>query len=128
MTANAFTSVSLEPPLVLVCVAHSANTHRFVTQRPVFGVNVLAQGQEAVAAYYARKVEERSGPLPARQVKTPGGRSRLEGCLAFLGCRVVGAHEYGDHTIFVAEVEEVQSQPGKPLLYFQRKYRGLAST
>jgi flavin reductase (DIM6/NTAB) family NADH-FMN oxidoreductase RutF len=126
MTANAFTSVSLEPLLVLVCVDHRARTHTHLHARKRFGVNVLAENQQAVSEYYAlpspthHLAEEQAG---ARFDRTQHGTPVLHGALAYLECRLHTAQDAGDHTIFIAEVEDVVVRAGNPLLYFRGEYR-----
>lgn len=127
MTLNAFTSVSLEPPLVLVCVDRRARTHPLLHAGKRFGVNVLAEGQQALSEYYAHAAEdhETAHRLGARYRVTGRGTPLLDGCLAHLECRVVSSYEEGDHTIFVGEVEQVDAQEGRPLLFSAGKYRRL---
>jgi flavin reductase (DIM6/NTAB) family NADH-FMN oxidoreductase RutF len=126
MTANAFTSVSLNPLLVLVCVERQARTHAHLHARKRFGVNVLSEGQRAIADYYARpdrthdRAEQESG---AHFGRTAHGTPVLQGALAYLECRLQIAQEAGDHTIFIAEVEDVLVREGDPLLYFGGGYR-----
>ncbi len=126
MTANAFASVSLDPPLVLVCVDRSARTHAHLHAKKRFGVNVLAENQRVISEYYARPVhvhehaEEEAG---ARFDRTAQGTPILHGALAYLECRLQSAQEAGDHTIFIAEVEDVVVRAGDPLLFFRGKYR-----
>ena len=126
MTANAFASVSLDPPLLLVCVDHSARTHAHLHAKKRFGVNILAQDQRVISEYYARPVhthehaEEEAG---ARFERTAKGTPILCGALAYLECRLQSAQEAGDHTIFIAEVEAVVVRQGEPLLFFRGKYR-----
>jgi flavin reductase (DIM6/NTAB) family NADH-FMN oxidoreductase RutF len=126
MTANAFTSVSLDPLLVLVCVDHRARTHAHLHARNRFGVNVLAENQRAISEYYAdpnpdhRHAEQIAG---ARFDRTKHGTPVLHGALAYLECRLQTAQDAGDHTIFIAEVEDVVVREGDPLLYFRGAYR-----
>jgi flavin reductase len=128
MTANAFTSVSLEPMLVLVCVDHRAKTHAHLHARKRFGVNVLAEDQRVISEYYARplrtheKAEKEAG---ARFDRTAHGTPVLHGALAYLECRLHTAQDAGDHTIFIAEVEDVVVREGDPLLFFRAKYRSI---
>ncbi len=126
MTANAVTSVCLEPPLVLVCVAHNTNTYGFVELRGRFGINILRDDQKTIGEYYARKPEDRHGDVESSFFNSDGGCPVLDGTLAFLGCRVVGSHVHGDHTIYVAEVEELsRSETGAPLLFFDSRFNTL---
>ena len=125
MTANAFTSVSLDPLLVLVCVDHRARTHAHLHARKRFGVNVLAHNQRAISEYYAlpTKAHDRAeNEAGARFDRTAHGTPVLHGALAYLECRLHIAQDAGDHTIFIAEVEEVVVRDGEPLLYFRGNY------
>jgi len=125
MTANAFASVSLDPLLLLVCVDHSARTHAHMHAKKRFGVNILSEQQRVISEYYARpehtheRAEEEAG---ARFERTAKGTPILHGALAYLECRLQSAEEAGDHTIFIAEVEDVVVRPGEPLLFFRGKY------
>ncbi|HVP55834.1 MAG TPA: flavin reductase family protein [Candidatus Eisenbacteria bacterium] len=130
MTANAFTSVSLHPLLVLVCVDHRAQTHAHLHARKRFGVNVLSEGQRAISEFYARpeRSQERAeAEAEARFVRTPHGTPALRGALAYLECRLHTAQDAGDHTLFIAEVEDVVVRQGNPLLYFRGKYRSIGA-
>jgi flavin reductase (DIM6/NTAB) family NADH-FMN oxidoreductase RutF len=126
MTANAFASVSLDPLLLLVCVDHSARTHAHLHAKKRFGINILAEDQRVISEYYARPVhahghaEEEAG---ARFERTAQGTPILRGALAYLECRLQSTQEAGDHTIFIAEVEDVVVRQGEPLLFFRGKYR-----
>jgi len=123
MTANALASVSLDPPLLLVCVDHSARTHAHLHARKRFGVNVLAADQRRISQYYARPVEEQiEKESSARFHRTAHGTPVLQGALTYLECRLQWAHEAGDHTIFIAEVEDAVVRPGEPLLFFRSQY------
>jgi flavin reductase (DIM6/NTAB) family NADH-FMN oxidoreductase RutF len=126
MTANAFSSVSLDPPLLLVCVDHSAQTHAHLHARKRFGINILAENQRRISEYYARLVhthERADEEAGARFDRTAHGTPILHGALAYLECRLQSAQVAGDHTIFIAEVEEVVVREGEPLLFFRGKYR-----
>jgi flavin reductase (DIM6/NTAB) family NADH-FMN oxidoreductase RutF len=126
MSANSFTSVCLDPPLILVCVDHATNTFRFVERRRRFGVNVLGGGQEDMGRYFARRPEDRRGDVEYHYHLSPGcGVPALKGVLVFLGCQVVSSHAYGDHTIYIAEVKEVQRGESQvPLLFFESRWYG----
>jgi flavin reductase (DIM6/NTAB) family NADH-FMN oxidoreductase RutF len=122
MTANAFASVSLDPPLVLVCVDHAARTHAHLHARKRFGVNVLAEDQRAISGYFALPVEEQGGQSVACFDRTKHGTPVLHGALTYLECRLQSAQDAGDHTIFIAEVQDMVVRLGKPLLFFRSKY------
>jgi len=130
MTANAFTSVSLDPLLVLVCVDHKARTHAHLHSKKRFGVNVLAENQHNISQYYARpgdthqRAEQEAG---ARFDRTAHGTPVLYGALAYLECRLHTAQDAGDHTIFIAEVEDVVVREGDPLLFYRGNYRAIGA-
>jgi flavin reductase (DIM6/NTAB) family NADH-FMN oxidoreductase RutF len=130
MTANAFASVSLDPTLVLVCVDHSTRTHAHLHSKKRFGVNVLCEDQRAISEYYARPErshENAESEAGARLYRTRHGTPILHGSLAYLECRLHSAQVAGDHTIFIAEVEDVVVQDGDPLLFFRGKYRKIGA-
>jgi flavin reductase (DIM6/NTAB) family NADH-FMN oxidoreductase RutF len=129
MTANAFASVSLDPLLVLVCVDHRARTHSHLHARKRFGVNVLAENQQAVSEYYAdpSPTHQHAEQAGARFERTQHGTPVLHGALAYLECRLHTAQDAGDHTIFIAEVEDVVVRQGDPLLYFRGEYRKIGT-
>jgi flavin reductase (DIM6/NTAB) family NADH-FMN oxidoreductase RutF len=126
MTANAFASVSLDPLLLLVCVDRRARTHAHLHAKKRFGINILAEDQRRISEYYGlpecthERAEEEAG---ARFDRTRHGTPVLRGALAYLECKLQSTQEAGDHTIFIAEVEEVVVRPGEPLLFFRGKYR-----
>ncbi len=126
MTANAFASVSLDPPLVLVCVDHTTRTHAHLHARKRFGINVLGENQRAISEYFARPerdLERAEAKAGARFERTKLGTPMLHGALAYFECRLHSAQPAGDHTIFIAEVEDVVVREGEPLLFFRGKYR-----
>jgi flavin reductase (DIM6/NTAB) family NADH-FMN oxidoreductase RutF len=127
MTASAVCSVSLDPPLVLVCIDRSAIMHDFVAESHVFALNILASDQEEISrACASRKVEEsrRLEGIPYHSEAT--GSPILDGAIGYLDCRVEHVYEGGDHTIFVGRVEAAGARDGEPLLYFRSGYRRLA--
>lgn len=118
MTVSAFSAVSLDPPLVLVCADKASLTHPVIAEGRVFAVNILARDQEELSQRFASKQDEhrRFEGLAYRTGKT--GAPLLDDTVAALDCRVVAAHDAGDHVIYVGEVEEVQlSADREPLLY-----------
>jgi flavin reductase len=128
MTANAFASVSLDPLLVLVCVDHNTRTHAHLHARKRFGINVLREDQQAISEYYARpdrNHEHAETEAGARFDRTQHGTPILYGALAYLECRLHSSQEAGDHTVFIAEVEDVVVRMGEPLLFFRGKYRSV---
>jgi flavin reductase (DIM6/NTAB) family NADH-FMN oxidoreductase RutF len=128
MTANSFTSVSLDPLLVLICVDHEARLLSFLKSQRRFGVSILREGQQTLSEYFA-KCEQTPGEdahLGIRYRWTSSGIPLLDGALAQLACNVVGEHPAGDHTIFIGEVETMESRDGEPLLFHRGQYRRLA--
>ncbi|MHB8215801.1 MAG: flavin reductase family protein [Candidatus Sulfotelmatobacter sp.] len=126
MTANAFASVSLDPLLLLVCVDHNARTHAHLRAKKRFGINILAEHQRLISEYYARPEythERAEAEAGARFDRTVHGTPMLRGALAYLECKLQSTQEAGDHTIFIAEVEDVVVREGEPLLFSRGKYR-----
>jgi flavin reductase (DIM6/NTAB) family NADH-FMN oxidoreductase RutF len=126
MTVSAFTEVSLDPPLVLVCADKSTNTLPLIEGGGVFAVNVLARDQEALSNKFASKKDEwqRFEGLELDEGVT--GAPLLRGVVSNLDCRVVSRHEHGDHIIIVGAVAEVRSFDREPLLYFSGRYGSIA--
>ena len=120
MTANAFTSVCLEPPTLLVCVAHNTITYGYVEQQQRIGVNVLREEQEELGRYFARRPEQREGNPQYSYTFGQHGVPALDGAMVFFNCDIVGAHSYGDHTIYVGQVQEMRQSDGDavPLMFY----------
>jgi len=125
LTANAVCSVSLAPPLLLVCVDKSAESHPAFVQSRLFAINILGDEHEALSRRFAVSGGDKFVDVPFRSGVT--GLPLLEGVLAVVECRVVDVHEAGDHTIFIGEVEGLESAEGDPLLFFRGKYRRLGA-
>jgi flavin reductase (DIM6/NTAB) family NADH-FMN oxidoreductase RutF len=128
MTANAFTSLSLDPVMVLICVDRASHTHRILEQGRAFTVNVLAAHQEDVSRIFAKKAEPERGTLRGQAFRLgETGAPVLTDCLAYLECRVAEELSGGDHTIFLGEVVDAAVvKEGGPLLFFRGAYRELA--
>lgn len=127
MTVSAFSSVSLDPPLVLVCADKSSDTHALIAEAGFFAVNILASEQRELSDRFASKKDEHRRFVGLETHEAVTGAPLLPGCLAHLDCRVVATHDAGDHVIYVARVEEVEEDSARqPLLHFQSRYRGLA--
>ena len=130
MTATAFSSVSLDPPLVLVCVITANEGAELIPRNGVFAVNILSVEQEPISNYFASRDRPRGqdafSGVPHREEAT--GAPVLEGVAAFLDCRMVGAHEEGDHMIFIGEVAALGFYPEvEPLIFHGSGYRRLAA-
>jgi flavin reductase (DIM6/NTAB) family NADH-FMN oxidoreductase RutF len=128
MTANAFSSLSLDPPLILVCVKSQAEGSQIIDQSGVFAVNVLGADQEALSRYFSSKERPR-GADAFKEISHKRGRSGspiLEGVAAFLDCRVTARHAAGDHIIFIGEVLALGIDASvEPLLFHLGQYRYL---
>jgi flavin reductase (DIM6/NTAB) family NADH-FMN oxidoreductase RutF len=124
-TASAFTSVSLDPPLILVCVGQSASAHPDMLVADFFGVSVLAEDQRWVAEQFARKNCDRFEGIPLRAGPV-SGVPFVQGALVHLECRVHTRSTAGDHTIFIGEVVDAVVVPGKPLLHHARRFGAFA--
>jgi flavin reductase (DIM6/NTAB) family NADH-FMN oxidoreductase RutF len=130
MTANAFASVSLSPTLVLVCIERGNTTHRLVTVAGTFAMNILSARQENLAKRFAKQIAVTSDPFDGVAFHAcVTGAPVIDDCAAYLDCRVVAAHEAGDHTIFVAQVEMAgygSARDEEPLLWLDGKYGAAA--
>ena len=124
LTANAVCSLSLVPPLLLVCVDKRAESHPAFARSRAFAVNVLAAGQQELSRRFAVSGGDKFTGIPHHE--GPTGAPILEGALAFVECRVVEEHDGGDHTIYVGEVERAEAAgDGAPLLFYRGQYREL---
>lgn len=126
MTVASFASLSLDPPLVLICIEKNVKSHDAIASSGRFGVNILSALQAEVSGRFAsKKIEDRFAGVPHR----PGpelGMPLLDGAICALECRVSDQLPGGDHSIFVGEVTSVQTGAGEPLVYFRSGYRALA--
>ncbi len=120
MTATSFASVSLDPPLVLVCVGHESSLSGPLSRAQHFAVNMLSAEQEAAAHTFAASDVDRFGGFMFEL--GVGDVPILAGSLAHVECRVHERHVAGDHTIIVGEVMHGATTDGEPLLYYRGKY------
>ena len=125
MTANSFTSLSLDPPLVLFCLGKDTKAGLMIHGSPGFAVSILSQTQRDLSSYFAGLWRD-SEPPPFTFVAWDGG-PRLEGCVAAMGCRIHAIHEGGDHWIVVGQVISTYRDElaGEPLVFFGGRYVGL---
>ncbi len=126
MTANAFSSVSLDPPLILVCGRRASEGCEYIERNGVFAVNILAAHQEPLSRYFASKDRPRGRDafreVPHRIAVT--GAPILDGTVAFLDCSLHAVHDAGDHRIFIGEVLEIDLEPtAEPLIFHGGAYR-----
>ena len=129
MTANAVTSVSLVPPLVLFCADRRARTNEMIDRSGVFALSILTEAMRPISDLFAdpRKSEDERFGGAKHAPGAATGAPILEGNLGWLECRVVHRYEGGDHTIFVGEVVGAGPGEGSPLLFHRGKYTRLAT-
>jgi flavin reductase (DIM6/NTAB) family NADH-FMN oxidoreductase RutF len=121
LTANAVTSLSLEPPLVLACVDRTANSHDCILNAGVFTINVLGSHDESLARRFAAgDTDHKFEGVAYREASS--GAPILSAALAWVDCRLHGSYPGGDHTIFVGEVLEADAIDGEPLVYYRGGY------
>ncbi len=118
MTASAFISLSLEPPLVLESVAKNTQTHQILTKTDIYGVSILEATQSEVSNHFAGFGPKDFEPSFTELNEYPV----VQGAVAQLLCKIVARHEVGDHTLFVGQVEHIVLGEGEPLLYYNRLY------
>ena len=125
LTANAFTSLSLDPPLCLVCVDRRAESFMHFYASKCFAVNVLTTGQEELSNRFAKSGGDKFTGVPT----VPGrhGAPLIAGALATLECRITETFEGGDHVIHVGAIERFAVNEGEPLCFYQGRYRRLAA-
>ena len=119
-TANSFTSLSLDPPLVLFCLSTSSNCLQAFTANPSFGVNILKESQQELSARFAKQDEAKFSGVSIRAGET--GVPLIPECLANLECHTKEIFPGGDHMIFVGEVKEIHLGEGAPLLFYRGTY------
>lgn len=123
MTCTSFASVSLEPPLVIVCLEHDSHTLAAVSGAKRFAVSILGGEHEEVARSFARPGDKPFDQFPNRP--GPNGAPLIENSIGWLACEVESNVVSGDHNIVVGRVEDCAAAEGPPLLYFNRDYRRL---
>jgi len=123
MTVSAFSSVSLDPPLVLACVDKTASIYPTLRTTDQIGISILSETQEACSRRFAEKDADRFDDLEIQ--RGANGVALLKDALAHLECRIVARHDGGDHTIYLASVEKAAALSGRPLLYYRGGYAQL---
>jgi flavin reductase (DIM6/NTAB) family NADH-FMN oxidoreductase RutF len=129
MTANAFSSVSLNPPLILVSVDKKADMHGYMMEADTFCVNILAEHRRQWSDWWAGRApkdQDQFTDIPHSTKVT--GSPVLDDCLGYIDCKVWARYDAGDHTLFLGEVQEAAVNPDpnlKPLLFFASKYHKL---
>jgi flavin reductase (DIM6/NTAB) family NADH-FMN oxidoreductase RutF len=125
LTVSSFTSLSLRPTLVLVCIDRRAGSHDAIAAAGRFAVNVLAEGQEYLSRRFAS--DEADKFTPGTFELSPDGLPLIVGALAQLECTLHSALPGGDHTIYVGELFSARCVDGRPLLYYRSGYHTLSS-
>ncbi len=123
MTVSAFCSVSLEPPLVLICIEKTASAYEALTTAPAFVVNVLSTKQEQIARRFAEVDIDRFEGVGFS--RSGIGIAVLDDVLGIIECNRCAEHDAGDHAIIIGQVESGRSGDGKPLLYYRGGYAQL---
>lgn len=133
MTVASFASLSLRPPLVLVCIEKNVKTHEAIASAGIYGVSMLARTQGPISSRFASKADDKFDGVPTRRGTL--GVPLIEGAICTLECRLYDTLPGGDHTVFVGEVVEAQlhsaqhdprSDESSPLVYFRSGYRELS--
>jgi flavin reductase (DIM6/NTAB) family NADH-FMN oxidoreductase RutF len=121
ITVSAFCSVSLEPPLILVCIDKNTGSHHALEETSAFVVNILRDDQQHISDRFASFLPDKFDAVKYRA--GIDDLPVLEDVLANLECRLVYSHAGGDHTIYVGEIQRATLSDGKPLVYFHGDYR-----
>ena len=121
MTANAFVSVSLKPPLVLVSLDNRSKIHRILSGTSRYGVSVLAEDQRELSEHFAGRITADVHFRFVKRFDTP----LLDGAVAYFVVRVVDVHLAGDHTLYIGSVEHFEGRDDKPLLFYAGQYQQL---
>jgi flavin reductase (DIM6/NTAB) family NADH-FMN oxidoreductase RutF len=121
MTIGSLSALSLTPPLLLFCIAHSARSHDAICHADRYCISLLAQGQEAIARRFADRTADRFGP----DITDVDGLPAVPGALGWLLCTRERLVDAGDHTIAIARVDRATTRDRLPLLYWRRGYRAL---
>ena len=121
MTVASFASLSLRPPLVLICIEKNVQSHDAIAAAKKFGVSILAEGQEDISNRFASKSDDKFTGL--EMTTGSSGVPLVPGALCVIECQVREQLAGGDHSIFVGEVTAAQADGGRPLLYFRSGYR-----
>lgn len=124
LTVSAFCSVSLEPPLVLICIEKTAAGNRVITESSVFAVNILSERQAELSNHFASPIEDRMKTVDF-SIGTLG-LPLLSDSVCSLECSVKHVYDGGDHSIFVGQVEHAEFRENDPLIYFRSGYREIA--
>lgn len=125
LTVASFASLSLHPPLVLVCIDKGVQSHDAIASAGRFGVSILAQTQADVSGRFASKIDDKFAGVDVRRGEL--GVPLIEGAICTIECRLHDQLPGGDHSIFVGEVVDMDAADGAPLVYYRSTYRELTT-
>ncbi len=133
MTINSFTSISLDPPRLLISLEKETRTHRLLTRSELFCVTLLAEDQQYISERFSGGLDDKQDRFDGLKLSSsPNGNPIIDGGLAYFDCRVFNAQDVGSHTLFIGEILALGEPNGRgpnlaPLLYFDRKYRKIGN-
>ena len=127
MTVSSFTSIAIEPPMIIVALQTGTRTHKLVTKSKFFAATILASSQQEISDRFAGRIADSEDRLAGIETETLVSKAPfIKGGLAYFDCRVTQATPVGDNTLFLAEVIAAQSNyPGQPLIYYNTNYQNL---
>lgn len=123
LTVSAFCSVSMEPPLILICVQKNVGSHHAVEESGVFVVNILSEAQADISDQFAYRQDDKFEGISFQA--GIDGLPVLDDCIVNLECRLKSSFDGGDHTIFIGEIETATIRDREPLVYFCGNYKEL---
>ena len=123
LTANAFTSLSLNPPLALICVDKKAQCYSCFDESKIFAINFLNEDQETISRRFATRGADKFAHIEWH--RSQNGFALIDGAIGYIECKIVQSHDGGDHTIYIGEIVSATAAEGRPLLFFKGKYHRL---
>mgnify|MGYP001579185100 CR=1 FL=1 len=123
LTVNAFNSLSINPPLVLICIEKAAECYSLFEESGVFAVNLLSEEQEELSRRFATKGIEKFAGVKWR--KCQNDVPLLDGAIGYIECKIINQYDGGDHTIYIGEIVNATAADDRPLLFFNGRYRRL---
>ena len=126
MTASSVTSVSLDPPLMLIVIGEERQSHELIETTGRFGMSILHVDQVHIAKHFAIPPKSR-GSLEPKHITTLSKSPVIKDSIASMDCSVIAGHKAGDHTVFIGEVEAIMVGDGAPLVWLERQFGGFLS-
>jgi flavin reductase (DIM6/NTAB) family NADH-FMN oxidoreductase RutF len=123
LTVNSFTSVSLDPPMILICLNHASGVIDWFRQSEHFGISILEEAQQGISGQFAQRGHDRFNGVAWHRGET--GVPLLDNALGSMECRVSQMVRAGDHDVFIADVVRATTGSGRPLIYFDSGYRSV---